>query len=197
MILLLLFECWVIFLESFQMIVEYSIFLYENYDQSTYDQEEFFYHFSFFMENTLLVTELIHYFHMWFINGFSLSAVDLALFIITNKIFNTCKKNINQFIDYHSLKQIIQDRYPNLTETDLDHERKCTICLENMMVGNGKVLDCRHCFHLHCIKRWVQNSPTCPVCRKNILESNSESQNQWTPWVPFSLEVVPRNQQNQ
>jgi hypothetical protein len=56
MTLLLLFECWVIFLEALQMIIEYSIFLYElNYDQLHVDKEDFFFYFTFVMVNLLAV----------------------------------------------------------------------------------------------------------------------------------------------
>lgn len=147
------------------------------------------------MNNILLTTSLLHYFHIWYINGFSFSTVDLTLFMMTNRIFNTLKTNFKKFIEYHTLKKLLDERYPNLQEEDLNKEKRCPICLDQMDTCSGKKLDCTHGFHLNCIKKWVQTSITCPVCRKSIFEKDSKEYNAWV--MPVSFEIVQNENGNQ
>lgn len=45
---------------------------------------------------------------------------------------------------------------------------ECSICLDN----NGHceyMLPCKHKFHSQCIRKWLENNNTCPVCRSPIL----------------------------
>ncbi|CAK9153794.1 unnamed protein product [Ilex paraguariensis] len=45
-------------------------------------------------------------------------------------------------------------------------ERKCSICQEEYDTEDdmGK-LDCGHLYHIHCIKQWLVQKNTCPVCK--------------------------------
>lgn len=43
----------------------------------------------------------------------------------------------------------------------------CAICL--CKIDNEHKLDCGHTFHEHCIQKWINTSPSCPICR-NLIE---------------------------
>lgn len=49
--------------------------------------------------------------------------------------------------------------------TKSGHEQ-CYVCFEEFIIGE-KVTEllCEHTFHISCINRWLQEKPTCPVCR--------------------------------
>lgn len=32
--------------------------------------------------------------------------------------------------------------------------------------------ECRHCYHKHCIKNWVETNPFCPICRAKWKETS-------------------------
>jgi hypothetical protein len=61
---------------------------------------------------------------------------------------------------------------PNMASVDpaLTVERagqeECSICCE-VMGGDvpQRKLACGHCFHPECIKRWLKQNPTCPMCK--------------------------------
>ena len=43
----------------------------------------------------------------------------------------------------------------------------CSICLENLS-SKHIVLDCKHEYHINCIKQIKNNK--CPLCRRNIVD---------------------------
>ena len=54
-------------------------------------------------------------------------------------------------------------------------KKKCTICLENYVNGDDSIaLPCIHIFHATCIKTWLKNQRTCPICKFEIKYENDE-----------------------
>ena len=50
-----------------------------------------------------------------------------------------------------------------------DSKAKCPICF--IRFKNSRliwVLKCNHFFHKKCISSWIQNNPTCPLCRISV-----------------------------
>jgi len=51
---------------------------------------------------------------------------------------------------------------------------ECSICLEVHEAstrGSWSRLRCGHCFHEHCIARWLEREARCPLCRRDLLAS--------------------------
>lgn len=46
-------------------------------------------------------------------------------------------------------------------------KKECSICL-NSIFRNDMVTKCGHVFHERCIKKWLENHTTCPLCRTQI-----------------------------
>lgn len=47
---------------------------------------------------------------------------------------------------------------------------ECPICFDSL--GNWDCdikLSCGHLFHTHCIRKWLDTTPNCPVCRVKYL----------------------------
>lgn len=59
-----------------------------------------------------------------------------------------------------------------------EKEEKCTICCEIIKKGNCvTLLNCNHIFHYQCIYHWAFetiNHPTCPNCKKSLLNPTEE-----------------------
>lgn len=54
---------------------------------------------------------------------------------------------------------------------------ECVICLEQMGVTKKLVmLPCGHTYHAHCIRRWVQQQPTCPLCVTKVVVNEGATQ---------------------
>ena len=51
-------------------------------------------------------------------------------------------------------------------------EEECSICQENMLVGNTVLkLACRHAYHAECVQTWLERHNTCPLCRNEMPKS--------------------------
>ena len=48
--------------------------------------------------------------------------------------------------------------------------RECSICLESFHPQElvRSIPHCRHCFHARCIERWIQESSSCPICKREL-----------------------------
>ena len=78
-------------------------------------------------------------------------------------------------------EQINMDDIP-LVEVDKSHvyrELECVICITNYEL-NDKVrkIHCGHMFHEECLRDWLKEHHTCPLCRANIV-SNDTSYRWW------------------
>jgi hypothetical protein len=46
---------------------------------------------------------------------------------------------------------------------------KCTICLDNIYpVELVAITECNHIFHRNCIKHWISDNLSCPLCRNSL-----------------------------
>ena len=74
------------------------------------------------------------------------------------------KKGLNKNI----LDNMEISKMKNVEKLDTD-KKKCTICLENYQNGDDTIaLPCIHIFHADCIKTWLKNNITCPICKNEI-----------------------------
>tara|TARA_Y100000022_G_C12947029_1_gene238597 strand:- start:41 stop:397 length:357 start_codon:yes stop_codon:yes gene_type:complete len=115
-------------------------------------------------ENNVLYIILIIFIFAIFIGSFILlyylflEHITKFLEFIKKKIKKFRENNrINKIIDNNNLKQI-----KNLNEI-------CIICMEE---GNKKFikLNCEHFFHKKCLKKWIINNNSCPLCRTEVLK---------------------------
>lgn len=52
-------------------------------------------------------------------------------------------------------------------------KKKCLICLEEFIIGDKTIfLPCIHIFHAECIKKWLKNQNSCPICKLKISNEN-------------------------
>ncbi|KAL7647406.1 UNVERIFIED_CONTAM: hypothetical protein RMT77_001002 [Armadillidium vulgare] len=47
-------------------------------------------------------------------------------------------------------------------------DQKCEICLESVFYTKTSLLTCGHLYHSSCIKKWLKQAKSCPICRHEI-----------------------------
>lgn len=61
----------------------------------------------------------------------------------------------------------------------LGPEADCCICKENLIVGDKmQELPCKHKFHPLCLKPWLDENNSCPICR-NELQTDDHNYESW------------------
>ncbi|GER32396.1 RING/U-box superfamily protein [Striga asiatica] len=67
----------------------------------------------------------------------------------------------------HCLRRIKLASFENLsTHFTSESERKCSICQEEYEENDeAGTLNCGHSFHVCCIKQWLEQKNTCPICK--------------------------------
>lgn len=111
------------------------------------------------------------------------TTTDIILMIIITfvtigpMIFLFCKarsyKEEEEEEEIRSLTQSYIDDRVVSEHFDFNNE-ECSICLDKFdfdIENNSLVLllDCGHHFHVHCVKDWIMEKKTCPLCRENVV----------------------------
>lgn len=72
-------------------------------------------------------------------------------------------------------KPTVKLTHRKIEQKDVDAEQSCSICLEPFKKDEKvAVLKCNHFFHDACIKPWIEDHFTCPICRADITEEKKE-----------------------
>jgi len=85
-------------------------------------------------------------------------------------IYECCSYTRNKMHDYRSRKRILT---MDITDDNLEDLllSECSVCLERFVIGDKvTILPCYHNFHEHCIRGWLHDHQTCPLCRTHIME---------------------------
>lgn len=86
--------------------------------------------------------------------------------IITVRTMLTTLRN---FTRYRRLTQSIELRFPDATPAELEADRVCSICYDDMADGShAKRLPCGHVYHRGCLRRWFEKHAICPYCRAEL-----------------------------
>ena len=60
----------------------------------------------------------------------------------------------------------------NNDEEKTDDDCKCIICLDEYVDNQVlSVMKCQHVFHYNCLKKWLNESPNCPICRTDVIKN--------------------------
>ena len=97
--------------------------------------------------------------------------------LLSNNLYNTASQdtlinnnitNRNEELDYHIINKNKNKTY-NLKKVFIlnKNKKECNICLDYIN-DNACKLNCKHLFHINCIKKWININASCPICRKKI-----------------------------
>ncbi|CAK9232335.1 unnamed protein product [Sphagnum troendelagicum] len=71
------------------------------------------------------------------------------------------------------IREVTQDDL--LSSRGEDQVTECAVCREAMAVGDKmQVMPCKHDFHVDCLKPWLDEHNSCPVCRYQMRTDDEE-----------------------
>lgn len=123
----------------------------------------------FYVDLTRDMVHLITY-TAFFLVVFSTYGIPIHLMRDIYWTFSNFMARVRAFLRFRQISSNMEDRFPTATAADLDRsDRMCIVCREDMEVEmSPKRLPCGHCFHLDCLKSWLERQQNCPICRRLI-----------------------------
>ena len=103
-------------------------------------------------------------------NGFTLKELIYSIKILYEFIYE--EEERTAIPQTYNLKKVCSScnikELENYSLNIEDNDDDCSICYESLDKYACKI-NCNHIFHKHCLKEWLKNSKTCPICRTNIF----------------------------
>lgn len=71
----------------------------------------------------------------------------------------------------------IENNISTITYSSIESETRCPISFEDFQIGESicKINYCGHIFKRDALYEWLENHNTCPVCRRNVIQSSRNS----------------------
>lgn len=78
-------------------------------------------------------------------------------------------QRLRSFRRYRRISTNMDERFPDVTDEEIDHNDNCVICRDSLFEGSKpKKLTCGHIFHVDCLRSWIVIQQVCPTCRAEI-----------------------------
>ena len=162
-LLLFAFEYTILCSTVVMIVCKYGVYMADMYTEGTWTGKG----------TTLFYLELaMDFFHMVvYLSFFSvvLANYGLPLHLMRDLYwtFRNFKNRLVLFLQYRKIASNINTLFPNATEEDLERaDRTCAVCREEMQ--EAKKLPCGHCYHVHCLRSWLERQQNCPICRSPV-----------------------------
>jgi E3 ubiquitin-protein ligase synoviolin len=94
----------------------------------------------------------------------------LPLHIVRSMYFTFAafQRSLSKLLTYRRAVSGMDRRYPDASPEDLQQvDSICIVCRDEM--ETGKKLPCGHILHAECLRSWLQQDPSCPLCRKSVI----------------------------
>ena len=164
LLMLLLFECVVGYIDAAQTMLRVALYVINLSREGHWERRGLY---SFYSELVCQLTiqflSLFHFIHVWAVHGLSVTLTDFLLFLHTRGVVNKIRAKLASLVVFLT----IDKRLPDATAAQLASANdSCAICREAL--STAKVLPCGHMFHLVCLRDWLDQSATCPICRRPV-----------------------------
>lgn len=109
-----------------------------------------------------------------------------------NAIINRLMEDSDQERGVPGMEKDKIDSIPTvlLTYQQKEKNRDCCVCWEDLD-GEVRLLECGHCFHSQCIVPWLHLHATCPMCRKLLANSTTNTRSFTEPSPSSTSNVSP------
>lgn len=170
----------------FKYIFQYYIFEQQELNPLTTSNEYrsyIIYYIEFLYHITTLVIDILHHLQMLFYHQTFMSMSSLIFFMQLKPLLNELTQRLKRHKSYRNAMIRMEKKYPLLTKYDLEQkylkqnhisslEEICSICWEKF--EKARCLPCGHLFHQNCLRSWLEQDTTCPICRLSLQEDNAQ-----------------------
>ncbi|CAF1141068.1 unnamed protein product [Rotaria sp. Silwood1] len=183
----------------FKYIFQYYIFEQQEQNPLTTSNEYrsyIIYYIEFLYHIITLIIDIMHNLQMLFYHQTFMSMSSLIFFMQLKPLFNELTQRLKRHKSYRNAMIRMEKKYPLLTKYDLEQksikqnhisslDEICSICWEKF--EKARCLPCGHLFHQNCLRSWLEQDTTCPICRLSLQEDTTQQ----TPNVPVQTPPTP------
>lgn len=144
----------------------------------------------------LFTIDVLHNLHLLLVG----LAIPLRVWCLRNihKIIVDIRRRYKRHKNYLLIVQLMETNFPMASQEDLDkNSDDCAICWDSMK--SARKLPCSHLFHNSCLRSWLEQDTSCPICRTSLkahqegfideIEDRSEEEEEF-------IETTRANQRN-
>jgi hypothetical protein len=94
-----------------------------------------------------------------------------SMYILNIKLFIHTIIILTSNIFYHILLakyEYKKDNFEICSKNEIEFDKNCAICLETLLENSITKLQCKHVYHIECLKQSCKYSELCPTCREII-----------------------------
>jgi len=109
-----------------------------------------------------------------------LSMASLVIFMQLRVLYAQLVGRLRRYSNYRRILNLVNsvcplEEFDKSKSDDAENDNQCAICWENATVARR--LPCSHIFHHNCLLHWLEQDPSCPTCRRQLLKASSENSN--------------------
>lgn len=173
-------ECLLLTLRTTHVIARYVMYL-QSFQPSSSNNNQLgwnpnSYYIELVVEISCLLLDLAHHIHMLLRANMLLSMASLVIFMQLRVLYAQLCGRLRRHRNYRRMLLLVQTSCPLdkfECENEAEQEEKCAICWEAAAVA--RKLPCGHYFHHGCLLHWLEQDPSCPTCRRQLLETSSQN----------------------
>ncbi|CAF1099663.1 unnamed protein product, partial [Didymodactylos carnosus] len=151
------------------------------------------YYCEFIFDVLTLTIDICHHLQMLLHCNIFLSMASLVVCMQLKPLIDELMQRMKRHNLYRLAMSKMEQKYPLLTKYELEEKFKknrnyspdevCSICWERF--EKARCLPCGHLFHQNCLRSWLEQDPSCPVCRLPLHDETS-------PSAPTTANVQPQ-----
>ncbi|CAF1118572.1 unnamed protein product [Adineta ricciae] len=176
--LFMLAETLLLTLDTSYLILKYALL-----QQRTNEyRSHILYYLEFSFDISALVIDICYHLQMLFYHHTFMSMSSLIFFMQLKPLFNELTQRLKRHRSYRLAMTRMEKKYPLLTKHDLEEKARkqnclssseeiCAICWEQF--DKARCLPCGHLFHQNCLRSWLEQDASCPICRLSLQEDTN------------------------
>ncbi|UJR37573.1 hypothetical protein I4U23_030274 [Adineta vaga] len=190
-------------LDTSYLFVKYIFFQQQQQQQRSNEyRSHLFYYFEFLFDTLALTIDICYHLQMLCYHQTFMSMSSLIFFMQLKPLFNELTQRLKRHKAYRLAMTRMEKKYPLVTKHDIEEKARrqnhvssseeiCAICWENF--EKARCLPCGHLFHQNCLRSWLEQDTSCPICRLSLQEDTPQPTNTNTPRLGATNHDLPIN----
>lgn len=158
------------------VIMRYAIHLWDLRQDQLWENRSFYaYYTELVFELVALSIEFCNHLHMLIWSKFLLNVASLVICMQLRYLFYELQRRYRRHKNRLRVINTMDEKFRMATPEELEQlTDDCAICWERM--ESARRLPCGHFFHNACLRSWLEQDASCPICRRSLIDVRGPDQ---------------------